>query len=111
MSAPKTVSPAKPTNTAALVGVIVALVAVIVFGLGTAVSSILKNLDIQIVVEGIFLPIIAIIGIVLSSIGLKRAGRLGSRGMATLGLVVNGIVLVIVLVVIGAALVLVTASS
>ena len=111
MSAPKTVSSAKPTNTAALVGVIFALVGVLLFGVGTTLSTILKNLDVQIVVEGIFLPIIAIAGIVFASIGLRRSSKLGSRGLATLGLIVNAIVLVIVLFLFGAAILLISASA
>jgi hypothetical protein len=115
MSNPKPVtSVTKTPNTAALFGTVLATLAFIIFGGSAAISAAANSADVvnvQIVVEGIIVPVVSLAAMVCSIIGLRRSKRLGSRKLATFALVVSAILLIVVLFVFGAALVLISAGA
>jgi hypothetical protein len=105
----------KTQNTAALFGTVLATLAFIIFGASAAISAAANSADavvnVQIVVEGIVVPLVSLAAMVCSIIGLRRSKRLGSRRLATFALVVSAILLVVVLFVFGAALALISAGA
>jgi hypothetical protein len=108
-------SATKTPNTAALFGTVLAVLAFIIFGGSAAISAAVNSADavvsVQIVIEGIIVPVVSFAALICSIIGLRRSKRLGSRKLATFALVVSAILLVVVLFVFGAALLLISAGA